>query len=380
MDLSGLSDRLETGAILSLKGLLLSDDSGFVLQAIVDEHEDSVFPSVEVVDSQGTRIYSSTAAEHQIRFTRSGTYTLSVSVNTGPLQGVLSATKSIVVQDPIFHTITAVADEGSQILPSGSVSVKHGETKEFIIDASPGYVLKDVLVDGISIGVVRTYKFTNVTRDHTIQVVSEPVLDYVIKVVSSGGGSVYPGTTRVAHGGGVTFLITPFDGFRIKDVLVDGVSIGPVETYTFLPVFSDHTLEVIFEPSQTNIVLHIGDKTFYVDGYPLSLDSPPIIKNGRTLLPIRAIVEALGGQVGWDANQKKVTVTLGSNRVELWIGKNTALVNGRQVMIDATNPKVVPEIINGRTMLPLRFVAESLGCSVEWDGNTQTVRVTYQKP
>ncbi|MEM3385958.1 MAG: copper amine oxidase N-terminal domain-containing protein, partial [Nitrososphaeria archaeon] len=82
--------------------------------------------------------------------------------------------------------------------------------------------------------------------------------------------------------------------------------------------------------------------------------------------------------VSWDGTQKKVTVSLGSNTIELWIGKSSALVNGIDTPIDSSNPKVVPEIINGRTMLPLRFVAESLGCDVQWDGTTKTITLTYQ--
>jgi len=115
-----------------------------------------------------------------------------------------------------------------------------------------------------------------------------------------------------------------------------------------------------------------------VDGVPNTLDSPPIIKNGRTLLPIRPVVGALGGSVSWDGNEKKVTVILGSTTIELWIGKNTARVNGVSKPIDSSNSKVVPEIINGRTMLPLRFVTENLGCQLQWDPNTKTITITYQ--
>ncbi|MGC9074095.1 MAG: copper amine oxidase N-terminal domain-containing protein, partial [Caldisericum sp.] len=131
------------------------------------------------------------------------------------------------------------------------------------------------------------------------------------------------------------------------------------------------------EITQTVIILQIGNLTFTVNGSTQTLDSPPIIKNGRTLLPIRAVVEALCGTIYWDANEKKVTVTLGSTSLELWIGKPTAKVNGVDTPIDSTNSKVVPEIINGRTMLPLRFVAENLGCDVQWDGTTKTITITY---
>ncbi|NPV88375.1 hypothetical protein HPY42_02440 [Coprothermobacteraceae bacterium] len=222
---------------------------------------------------------------------------------------------------------------------------------------------------------------TSENRSSLSQVAAATILENQIHASAGTGGSIKPaGTVTVAHGGSQTFTITPNPGYRIADVIVDGKSVGAVTSYIFSSVTENHTINAVFEKAETLIVLQIGKSVFTVDGMARTLDSPPVIKNSRTLLPIRAIVEALGGQVGWDANQKKVTVTLGSKTVELWIGKNTALVNGRQVMIDATNPKVVPEIINGRTMLPLRFVAESLGCSVEWDGNTQTVRVTYQKP
>ncbi|MEM3828299.1 MAG: stalk domain-containing protein [Conexivisphaerales archaeon] len=202
---------------------------------------------------------------------------------------------------------------------------------------------------------------------------------YTIKASAYNGGSITPsGEVQVLYGGSQTFTITPNRGYAISLVSVDGKSIGPVSTYTFSNVNSSHTIEVVFEKLTTQIVLQIGSSTFTVNGSLMELDSPPIIKNGRTLLPIRAVVEALGGEVLWDGAQKKVTVSLGNNTIELWIGKPGALVNGLDAPIDSTNPKVVPEIINGRTMLPLRFVAENLGCSVEWDGTTKTITITYQ--
>jgi hypothetical protein len=134
----------------------------------------------------------------------------------------------------------------------------------------------------------------------------------------------------------------------------------------------------VYYKTQKVIILKIGQASFTVDGVLNTLDSPPVIKNNRTLLPIRPIVEALGGTVSWDGTERKVTVSLGSTTIELWIGKNTARVNGTNTPIDSTNSKVVPEIINGRTMLPLRFVTENLGCQLQWDPNTKTITITYQ--
>jgi len=142
---------------------------------------------------------------------------------------------------------------------------------------------------------------------------------------------------------------------------------------------NSQTVTVYYKKPQlaTVIVLQIGNYDFTVNGETRTLDSPPIIKNSRTLLPIRAVIEALGGTVGWDAIERKVTVTLGSITIELWIGKSIAKVNGVDTPIDSTNSKVVPEIINSRTMLPLRFVTEKLGCDVQWDGTTKTITIKY---
>jgi hypothetical protein len=72
-----------------------------------------------------------------------------------------------------------------------------------------------------------------------------------------------------------------------------------------------------------------------------------------------------------------VTVALGSNTIQLVIGQSNATVNGATTLIDSTNPAVTPVIIDGRTMLPLRFIAESLGCQVNWNAAQQLVTVTY---
>ncbi|NLI55371.1 hypothetical protein GX420_00055 [bacterium] len=130
---------------------------------------------------------------------------------------------------------------------------------------------------------------------------------------------------------------------------------------------------------KTVIRIQIGNPIFTVNGETRMLDSPSIIKNGRTLLPIRAVVEALGGTVEWNDTEKKVAVSLGSNTIELWIGKPQANVNRVLKWIDETNHKVTPEIINGRTILPLRFIAENLGAKVDWDPDTKIITITYNE-
>ncbi|MBP9019864.1 MAG: copper amine oxidase N-terminal domain-containing protein [Bacteroidales bacterium] len=283
---------------------------------------------------------------------------------------------------PSPFTIIASTGSGGTISPSGTISVNYGDSKTFTITPNPGYKIKDVKVDGVSVGAVSNYTFENITSDHTIEAIFEAITYTIIASTGSGGTISPSGTISVNYGDSKTFTITPDNGYKIKDVKVDGASQGSITSYTFTNITSDHTISATFEKeiTQTVIILQIGNSTFTVNGSTRTLDSPSVIKNNRTLLPIRAVVEALDGTVGWDPAERKVTVSLGSTTLELWIGQSIAKVNGIDTPIDSANSKVVPEIINGRTMLPLRFVTESLGCDVQWDGTTKTITITYPKP
>jgi hypothetical protein len=278
--------------------------------------------------------------------------------------------------------VTVTTGSGGTAAPSGVVPVDKGGSLGISIQPDANSHIADVKVDGQSVGAVRSYTLANVTTDHAIEA-SFTADRYVIAVSGSSGGSISPsGRVAVDPGDSKTFTVTPNSGYKISDVKVDGLSHGPISSYTFANMGSDHTLEAVFEKvvqplSHTIIVLQIGSPTLAEDGVSRALDSPPVIKNGRTLVPIRAIIEALGGTLGWDAVAKKATVALGTKGIALWIGKGGATVNGVSTPIDAANPNVVPEIINGRTMLPLRFVAENLGATVSWDAGTQTITITY---
>ena len=104
--------------------------------------------------------------------------------------------------------------------------------------------------------------------------------------------------------------------------------------------------------------------TVYVDGEKLNFDQPPIIKEDRTLVPMRKIFEALGAKVYWDEPSQRVTAVSGSDVIVLYIGQSGLYKNNQLVY---TMP-VPAQIINDRTLVPLRAVAESLGCEVGWDG------------
>ena len=109
-----------------------------------------------------------------------------------------------------------------------------------------------------------------------------------------------------------------------------------------------------------------------VNGTQLTLDVPPTIQNGRTLVPMRAIFEALGASVHWDDSTSTIRAYRREDAIILQLGNRTAWVNGPELRMD-----LAPVAIGGRTMVPLRFVAEALGAEVAWVDATRTVTVQH---
>lgn len=128
--------------------------------------------------------------------------------------------------------------------------------------------------------------------------------------------------------------------------------------------------------ARTTIVMTIDSPTMQVNGEDVNIDedgTAPVIVDGRTMVPIRAVVEALGGEVSWDAAARTVTVTKDSDVISLTIDSNLAEVNSQSVELDTP-----PIIVNERTLLPLRFVSENLGAEVVWNAENRQITITGQ--
>jgi len=125
--------------------------------------------------------------------------------------------------------------------------------------------------------------------------------------------------------------------------------------------------------------LQVRSKEMFHNLFSIQLDAPPIIVNDRTLVPLRAIAEAFNAQVNWNPDTKQVTVKIDDKTILLTIGNPKATVNGQTVYIDPQNPQVVPIISNSRTMVPLRFIAETMGATVDWDPVFKNIRIYYEE-
>ena len=122
------------------------------------------------------------------------------------------------------------------------------------------------------------------------------------------------------------------------------------------------------------ILLTIGDPNLVIGGQAQPIDeqgTAPQIQGDRTLLPLRAVVEAMGGKVGWVDATRSVSLSLEGKEILMTIGSRTVTVDGREEQLD-----VAPILSGGRTMLPIRYVAESFGYQVDWEADTQRVILT----
>ena len=131
------------------------------------------------------------------------------------------------------------------------------------------------------------------------------------------------------------------------------------------------------------LLMKIGDPNMLFNEKSVEIDpepgrsTSPIIENGRTLLPIRAIIECMGGTVGWDGDKQQVSLLYGELsamdfEVLMTIGNRELTAKGEKKTMD-----IAPQVVNGRTMLPLRFVTENVGAEIAWIGSTREIIIVF---
>jgi hypothetical protein len=122
------------------------------------------------------------------------------------------------------------------------------------------------------------------------------------------------------------------------------------------------------------IIFHLNNPSMQVNGRVQDIDGTgvvvPALINDRTLVPVRALVEALGGTADWYAAERKITISVDGEVLEMWLDSKKAVLNGTTLTMD-----VAPYIENGRSLLPVRFVSESIGCTVDWEQATKKITI-----
>lgn len=207
---------------------------------------------------------------------------------------------------------------------------------------------------------------------------------YAVSIDDVDNGKVKVDPSKAEEDEKVTITVTPDKGYEIDKVKVtdkDGDKIDIKDKgngkYTFTMPDSKVEIKVTFKKIEETpveiedskkIILTIDERAALVFDETKINDVAPVIRNERTMLPIRFVVEALGGSIAWNATQRTVTIVKNDTVMVITIGAATASINGQPVLLDA------PAFIeNSRTYLPLRFVAENLDAQVTWDAETKQV-------
>jgi uncharacterized repeat protein (TIGR02543 family) len=224
-------------------------------------------------------------------------------------------------------------------------------------------------------GTFRNSKYSNHPSVFRYDTESSYALVTTVSPSASGSVAKSPNTADYSPVAVVTLDAIAAPGYTFAGWSGDLTSTTNPATVT---MDADKTITATFAAETEKLTLKIGSSTMLMNGKSVALEAAPVILNSRTLLPIRAVVEAVGGSIVWDASTQKVTITRKDKTVDLWIGRNVANVSGRSVNVDS-DPNVVPIIMSGRTLLPLRFVAEALALDVQWDAATKTITIAYAR-
>ena len=193
------------------------------------------------------------------------------------------------------------------------------------------------------------------------------VTDFLITSTSYADVNVKPNTTYYYTVKPVLAEANPFQGIEEK--------LGNI-----ISTFTVRTGGEIYKPGifKNFIILQIENPYLTLNGLSLEIDpgrgTEPIIVNGRTMVPIRAVVEAMDGQVGWEDASQKITLNARGNTVTMWLNKTDIIVNGQ-----ATNMDVAPVVRNGRTFVPIRFAAENLNTKVDWINSTREAVIVFEE-
>ena len=237
-------------------------------------------------------------------------------------------------------TLTPTAGLHGAVSPASPQTVAYGADQAFTIAPATGYHIADVLVDGVSVGPVTSFTFTAVSANHTISA-SFAINTYAITPSAGANGSISPKTPQtVAYGAEQAFTFAAATGYYIADVLVDGVSVGPVAKYTFTAVAANHTISVSFAPGvQTRLSNSVG-KT--------------IVNYGSSTLLTGVLYDSGDPLHEVGMGDRLVTVQSASSATGSWVDLETLTTSSVAGSVGTCTLTVTPP---GPTYYRLRFVA-----------------------
>ena len=148
---------------------------------------------------------------------------------------------------PDSYTISASAGGNGGISPAGTTTIAYGQSQAYTFTPDAGYHIVKVVVDGQAANTDSSYKFSNVSANHTISVQFE-INTYTVDVNASPNGTIAPsGKITVKHGASLTLKLTPDTGYHVDSIIIDGKSMGAMQSYTLNNVTSNYSITAKFE-------------------------------------------------------------------------------------------------------------------------------------
>ncbi len=217
----------------------------------------------------------------------------------------------------------------------------------------------------LTVGFDTTPPVLTLTKPVMFQQVSKLPLLVEGKTEPGAGVTVNGMTATVAEDGSFSFPLTYLKEGELSSIEVVATDTAGNSTRK--------SVSVKYSKSVT-MILQVGNAFALVNGQTYTLEAAPLISSGRTMVPLRFVGEAFGAEFTYEAASKTIDIVFGSDKIRMQIGKKTAVVNGKEVVLD-----VAPFIVNGRTLVPIRFISETFGANVAWDAATKTVTIVYPK-
>ncbi len=185
---------------------------------------------------------------------------------------------------------------------------------------------------------------------------------------------IQPGRQEEMH-----ITLWPMDDAKVGDKAKVTIEVWPTsdpklkERITvYAIVVNKKTIKMVIDSKQ--VAVTTGKETKNI-----TLDVPPMIISGRTMVPLRFIGEELGAGIDWEAKDRRVTYQLGDMNLMFWVDQKTARINIGPKYTKNVALDVAPIIVQSRTLVPVRYVSEFLGAEVGWNASTRTVTVDFPK-
>lgn len=342
---------------------------------------------------------SSITSSSEFTYTDAGTYTVYWKVVSGNDEVTGSAVVKITKAEPeLSFAQTAITVRPSAApfkneltKAAGTEEVKYSSSNETVATVAENGTITVVGTGTtrITASVTENKNFVAGTTEFvlTVKKKSSSSSDtaaptYGVSTSKTENGKLTISPEKAEAGEKVTIKATPDSGYQLDKVTVkdkdnSNVKLTKVNDneYTFTMPKGKVSVDATFvqkdaaddnnaaEKSKV-IKLQIGSRIVNVDNEAVIYDAAPVIRNDRTLVPIRIVTETLGGKVDWNGVTKEVTLNIDGKEIKMTISKTLEKYG------------VAPVIIDGRTFVPVRFVADELGATVAWDDATKTVTIT----